>query len=450
MENAKLPKNVIRDRRALDNTFHPGIEASDLVHKVHGVTVYEPQNDSDQQCTHKSKEVLCRNCDWNDEHESKGNYTSRLKVMYCRKNSAIWELGRGGPWLMKDYPNEPNLHPFAKDYTVRKFIREKQPNVPVPESFKIEGPDNKFTFEIVARVKGVPMESVFQNISVEETDELFEDLDKHMKQWRQITSPQMGSVDGSELLDGLIGCCRKGGCIKTGINEEEWLENLTPAMRKGILYDRYIRDDGRTKDKETLNSWVKEADEQIAKLKASFPKGGPYVLTHCDLHFENIFVSNENEEKKWKVTGIIDWETAGFYPWWAEAMKDKFSDDYFTEIETEKFKQLSGPVKKVIKTWRSGGDHTMCKHGLDEANSWHRKPFCSCQPYDGSIKDDALGWEDQGHADVFDADSEDSEFDDEKYGPNQFDKEDRGFLRWFKEISTEVKGAEGATMGKKV
>ncbi|EHK97029.1 hypothetical protein M7I_7167 [Glarea lozoyensis 74030] len=118
-------------------------------------------------------------------------------------------------------------------------------------------------------------------------------------------------------------------------------------MRKGILYDRYIRDDGRTKDKETLNSWVKEADEQIAKLKASFPKGGPYVLTHCDLHFENIFVSNENEEKKWKVTGIIDWETAGFYPWWAEAMKDKFSDDYFTEIETEKFKQLSGPGGKT-------------------------------------------------------------------------------------------------------
>jgi hypothetical protein len=366
--------------------------------------------------------------------------------MYCRNNSAIWELGGGGPWLMKDYPNQPK-DPFAKDYVVRKFIREKQPSVPVPESFKNEGPDNKFTFEIMARTKGVPMETILQEISDEEGDELFKDLDKHMKQWRQITSPQMGSVDGSELLDGLIGTCRTGGCIKTRVNEEEWLENLTPAMRKGILLPKYLTRKGWTQDKEVLDSWVKEADEQVAELKANFPKGGPYVLTHCDLHFENIFVSKENEEKKWKVTGIIDWEQAGFYPWWAEAMKDKFSDEYFTEIETEKFKKLSKPVKNVIKMWKSGGDHSVCKHGLDEANRWYRKPFCSCRPYGGPIGDDALGWEDQGHADVFEVDSEESEFDEEVDGDKQFDKAGREFQRWFNEISTEVKGAEDATLG---
>jgi hypothetical protein len=221
-------------------------------------------------------------------------------------NSAIWQLGGGGLWLMKDYPNQPKV-PFVKDYNVRKFIREKNPSIPVPESFKFQGPDNKFTFEVMARAKGISMGDALEKISnKQERVALYKEVGEHMKQWRQITSPRMGSVDGSTLYDGLIGNCSGSGCIKTGLNEDEWLENLTLAIRKGLLFSKYFKKKGWKQSKEVLDSWAREADEELTELKSKFPRGGPYVLTHCDLHLDNIFVSDDNEDKAWKVSSIID------------------------------------------------------------------------------------------------------------------------------------------------
>ena len=334
-----------------------------------------------------------------------------------------------GPWLMKDYPNLPSNN-FVKDYNARKFIRERIPGARVPESFKFEGPGNKFTFEVMARAKGVPMEDVIDTLSDQEVEDLSNDLKAHVQEWRQITSPHMGGVDGSELMDGLIGTCRLGGCIKTGSNEEEWLENLSPALLKGLLVSKYYKNKGPTQTKEVLDSWVKEADEQLAELKANFPKGGPYVLTHCDLHYENIFVSNDNEEKKWKVTSIIDWELAGFYPWWVEAVK--FNRHFLTDVESDKFDKLEKPIRAVMSKWEQGGGPGVSKHGLDQANVWYRRPFCPCQVPVARIGEDSLGWEGQEHADVFDVDSDSS---DSNEDGRRFNKTDRAFQRWFNEIS---------------
>jgi hypothetical protein len=428
----------------IDSIVHPGIEATDLLHTVHGVEVYKPEGYPDDQKggfePYDSEKVLCHNCGWKIDNE-RDAYTSRFKVMYTKgvDSSAIWELGGGGPWLMKDYPNRPKV-PFVKDYMVRKLLREKKPSVPVPESHKFEGPDNKFSFEIMARAKGVPISAVYKKLSEQQRHDLFKDLGEHMKEWRQITSPRMGGVDGSELLDGLIGNCNSHGCLKTGSNEEEWLENLTPGIRKGLLCSKYFEGRGWTKDNETLDLWVKETDEQLAELKANFPRGGPYVLTHCDLHYDNIFASDDNEEKKWKVSAIIDWELAGFYPWWVESFKAMIEkENFLTEIESENLMKLWTPVSDVISMWENGGAEAMCKHGsADQANIWLRKPFCACQPYAGDFRDDMLGWEDQEHLDVFDVDSEleDSEYDEEADREKKFRKVDRAFQRWFNEISS--------------
>lgn len=46
------------------------------------------------------------------------------------------------------------------------------------------------------------------------------------------------------------------------------------------------------------HAWVKDENERKVKLKANFPKGGPYVLTHGDLNDTNVFVSNDDVDKK--------------------------------------------------------------------------------------------------------------------------------------------------------
>lgn len=46
-----------------------------------------------------------------------------------------------------------------------------------------------------------------------------------------------------------------------------------------------------------------------------------------------------------------------------------------------------------------------------------------------------LKWENQEHADVFDVDSEDTEYDEKAYQQKKFDKVGREFQRWCNEIS---------------
>src|SRR4051812_19614279 len=135
--------------------------------------------------------------------------------------------------------------------------------------------------------------------------------------------------------------------------------------------------------------------------------------THGDLHWENIFVSDDNSEKKFRVSAIIDWEMAGFFPWWLEYFRAQFSgagrevlgeeavDFYYPGYASKDFNEIEKVVEEVRKVWFPGGNHTISKHGSGEANRWFRKPFCACQPYTQEIRDSSLGWE-KDHMDMFD------------------------------------------------
>ncbi|KAH6663166.1 hypothetical protein B0J14DRAFT_570493 [Halenospora varia] len=453
VERTKLPRKTIRDRREFDNTYHPGVESADLVHTVHMVRVGErkPYPGAFQPGSFEIPEArgnpkqLCHNCGWNTLNElHPGGYTSRLKVFYLRDNSAIWELGANGPWMLRDEPNN-GTNAWKKDYMVQQFLRKEKPSIPLVEMHKFGGAEDKFHFTMMFRAKGSTMGSIWDTLTREQKADVLQDLYGHIKEWRQITRPQMQKVDGSELRDAFIGNCTGYGCIKTGENEEVWLENLTPGIRKGLLWELWDRNKGWDADLPMRDSWIKEVDEKIAELKANFPRGGPYVLTHGDLHLDNIFISDANSERKFKISAILDWELAGFFPWWAEDIRailphDSWqilgpdSDILHPGYDTKAWGKIWKDVYPVKESWSAGGYHGRSKHGLGQANSWYRPPFCACKPYAQEYRDKDLGWE-QEHTDVFDVDSTDSE-DSEEEWEQKFNRYDRQFMRWFKEISS--------------
>jgi len=334
-----------------------------------------PRDSTEISDARKNPKQLCHNCGWTTSHEvDAGGYTSRLNVLYLRKNSAIWELGSNGPWMLKDEPNNATSA-WKTDYITQQFLRKEKPNMPLVEMHRFGGPDDKFHFTIMSRAKGSTIRAIWDTLTREQKNDVLQDLKDCIKEWRQITRPHMQKVDGSELLDPFIGTCTGRGCIKTGRDEEEWLENLTPAMRKGFLWQLWFRNKGWDADQSMLASWIKEVDEKIAKLKANFPRGGPYVLTHGDLHPDNIFISDENEEKKFKVSAIIDWELGGFFPWWAETIRTLLpdvveilgceSDIYHPGYSTETWDKIWEAVSPVKDSWDNGGNHTSSMHKPD-------------------------------------------------------------------------------------
>lgn len=59
-------------------------------------------------------------------------------------------------------------------------------------------------------------------------------------------------------------------------------------------------------------------------------------MSHLDLNMTNIIVKDD------KIEAIIDWEMAGYYPWWAEP----YSHVHFggmAELEFSKAPLVSGP-----------------------------------------------------------------------------------------------------------
>ncbi|ATY60095.1 kinase-like domain [Cordyceps militaris] len=57
----------------------------------------------------------------------------------------------------------------------------------------------------------------------------------------------------------------------------------------------------------------------VQLLRNLMPSSAKIVLTHGDIRPANIMV--RRDDKKWRVTAIIDWETGGFYPEYWEAVK---------------------------------------------------------------------------------------------------------------------------------
>lgn len=386
----------------------------------------------------EEEKVLCRTCGWTTAHETGSlGYTSRLKISYIKDNSALWELGPNSPWMLRDEANNAGNR-WKKDYMTQQFIRKEKPNIPLVEVHGFGGPNDKFHFTIISRAKGRIISEIWDILTQEQKKDVLQDLRGWIKEWRQITSLNMQRVDGSEARDVFIGSCTGRGCIKTGRNEEEWIENRIPAMRKALLADAWFYRGGRDGDHDKRASLITKVDAKIAKLMATFPRGGPYVLTHGDLHGDNIFISDDNEEKKFKVTAIIDWELAGFFPWWAEDFRINipgageipgFTDLGHPEHSCEEAENISKLIEPIKKIWFDGGNHTMSVHKPDESNCWYRQPFCACQPYSQVYRDSKLGLEVE-HLDIFDVDSTDSE-DDEKDGLKKFPKYERAFLRWF-------------------
>jgi hypothetical protein len=155
---------------------------------------------------------------------------------------------------------------------------------------------------------------------------------------------------------------------------------LAPTLRGGLSYFLDTNDPAII-------------DAKLAELRTAFPSGGPYYLTHGDLNMSNIMVKDD------KIVAIIDWEMAGFYPWWVERYLSldytTFSHELFPRVwellEPEVTKEKMGsdvryPVESAARIWaRCNVEHP----GKDDV--WCRPAFSECEPAAGEIRWSHLG-----------------------------------------------------------
>ncbi|CZR61756.1 uncharacterized protein PAC_11653 [Phialocephala subalpina] len=324
---------------------------------------------------------LCWACGWTNYLELHSSYSPRLKIYHARQNMGLWDVG--GQWVLRDEPNDGSA---GNDFMTQQFLRA-QPGLTIPlvaKMLALSGPDDAVQFTLMSQASGVRLDQVWPRLSPAQKAGYVRQMAAVITALRQFTAPSAQKVDGSLLDDLIIGHCvrrRAPSCTKIGPTADAWIDALAPSLRGGLSHLH------KTNDPAII-------DAKLAELRANFPPGGPYYLTHGDLNLSNIIVQDD------KITAILDWEMAGYYPWWAErwlsirnyAPANELFDPMWALLEPElSFETLrrdvSVPVGDVISAW----EKCNVEHPGQNAR-WLRPAFSKCEPWAGEIK-----WRDCGN-----------------------------------------------------
>lgn len=342
--------------------------------------ICEPIPDPDSYSGYKE---LCRSCGWDSYHELCTSYTSRIRVFHAHDNMGLWQIG--SQWMIKDQPNDFRQ---GNDYMTQEFLRSHAETLDVPlikEMRRLGKLTDQIHYTLMSVVLGVRLDSIWSTLSREQKAGYSEQLGLAIKSWQQFTSTRAEKVDGTQLFDTIIGTCfgvQPPTCAKMGFTRDEWLENLTETLRNGI-----------SRIHETTDPAIIEP--KLQELKNNFPKCEPYVLTHADLNPSNIIVKDD------KIQAIIDWEAAGYMPWWAERyialaqsstpgaaqLLDAIWDKADEEIDAATFrKDIKCNVAPLADTWLEAKiEHEPMW------DSWVLPVFCECQPHRRAIRNDKIG-----------------------------------------------------------
>jgi hypothetical protein len=316
--------------------------------------------------------VLCRACGWTAYNECTSSYLPRLRVFHTRANSGLWVMGND--YVMWDRIRTPRTQ---NDYMTVKFLQERGTrHIPlVEEMYRFGKDDSEFQFTIMSRAKGVPLMTIWEDLSADIKKGYAQQMIAALRELRQFTSPVPCRVDGSTLWDNIIGQCSPGTCKTIEKTKEEWFSGMAAELRYGLSKRL------QTEDKNII-------DAALQDIIDKFPDNAPYVLTHGDLNMGNIIV-NEG-----KIEAIIDWELAGYYPWWVErwASRQRAGNGSFElfdmvwpelnpDLDNDQFRaKVSVRVGAAIEAWGS------CDIAHTESHDvWMRPPFCECKPYAGLI-----------------------------------------------------------------
>jgi aminoglycoside phosphotransferase (APT) family kinase protein len=219
----------------------------------------------------------------------------------------------------------PNLvlkfgrHVSLSEAHTLEFV-SKNSRIPVPRVITAYESESGYRYILMSRIRGVPLSSVLSEFSEEKQRNILRQLRNYINELRALRPPEPGYVGAVDLTplhdervhDGPLGPFNS-------------VQEFHKALRRGI---------------EEKSGHV-ELDNMIETEKT---RDYSCRMTHGDLSFRNIIVQGE------KLMGIVDWETAGWYPdYWEYASTfysffdsvdlrpriDEFLDAYPEKRETE-------------------------------------------------------------------------------------------------------------------
>lgn len=197
---------------------------------------------------------------------------------------------------------------FQNEFNALKMVRQYT-TVPVPRPIDVvSGPEENDGYLLMSRVSGVPF--VFCTESMSDGD--FTD---YMTQMREFIS-QLRAIPKNVSPEFAICNTLGQACRDTRV---DWGEPIGPFA-----------------DEAAFSQLLRNANEPSRR-------GHSILFTHADLNARNILVdriTQSDGRKVWKVTGIVDWESAGYYPEYWEYTRSLFEGFRYSERTRDMLHEL--------------------------------------------------------------------------------------------------------------
>jgi aminoglycoside phosphotransferase (APT) family kinase protein len=213
---------------------------------------------------------------------------------------------------------------ISREIKAIQFIQEKCPKIPVPDvhgAWEVDEDDGERTgYFAMSALPGSILRDLWPTMPDGERTTVLDDLACILTQLRCVQAPEVskiGAVDGiGPAADLRASGTEFGGPFPSEYAFNEWLVSLIHPESRQHFSDFYVQ---------TIRSC-------LAGIRAHRIR-----LSHGDLGMHNILVEGG------RITGIIDWEYAGWYPeYWEYVKMIQFSRDKHFLCWCQRYWELGG------------------------------------------------------------------------------------------------------------
>ncbi|GKZ36735.1 hypothetical protein AbraIFM66950_007932 [Aspergillus brasiliensis] len=241
----------------------------------------------------------CSACGWTSNRQNLSGYKSHVRLFEYAGDEGKWSLG--SKLVLKERnatapDSEAASLRFVKENTslpVSTVVEEweepgdlKPPEPEQPREAPRARGDGRY-FLLTKRVPGVPLSIVWDRLKMEHKEHIAKQTAEYLMQLRGLQSNAMESLGNKPLSSRKLFAGSHGA--PDGLLSSD--KDLWAAMELGIVN-------------------IPERTRQL--LGECMPSAAPYTFTHGNLSFDNILIDSRGN-----LSGILDWEAAGYFPvWW--------------------------------------------------------------------------------------------------------------------------------------
>ncbi|RDW74495.1 aminoglycoside phosphotransferase family protein [Aspergillus mulundensis] len=225
-----------------------------------------------------SSSTPCSACTWTADRQENCRYNSNVKLFYGVSDRGVWSLG--SRYILKERSSQP---PNSEVPNLR-FLKEHT-SIPIPTVVRSWEEDGR-AFAIMDRVPGTPLSAIWSTLSEVEKKSIAKQTAEYLGQLRELHSNTMQGLHDQPIYSAFL--------FPTGY---------------GVPHGPFSSDDELWSEMKQALQGIPE--DVCLRLRERMPSAAPYTFTHGDLTFVNIMVDDG------RVTGILDWESSGYFPvWW--------------------------------------------------------------------------------------------------------------------------------------